>query len=152
VPVAAKWTLAEVPSPNRVVGFGLLAAAIGFGLESLRLGLWNYGMPGIGLTPLLASIGMLPVSLIVMFDKPVRHDEGAFQPAPLLVGGAFVLYGIGLAYAGLLLPTFLFCLLWGLVIYRKPWPASLAVSLAITGGSWLLFGYLLSIPMPLWIE
>lgn len=134
-------------SPNLVVALVLLIASIGFGAASLHLGLWNYGMPGVGLTSLLASAGMLPISIVLLWNINREDDDGPIEGMPLAVAGMFVLYGIGMSRIGMVVPTFLFVFLWAWWIYARPWMQALAAAAIMTLCVYLLFSLVLHIPM-----
>ncbi|GGC86885.1 tripartite tricarboxylate transporter TctB family protein [Chelatococcus reniformis] len=136
--------------PAKLTGLGLLLIVLGFGIGALRLSIWQFGMPGPGLTPLLVSIALLPIAAVLVLE-PLRPEEREpLQGAPLLTGLAFLAYVALVEYAGFALPTFAFILLWARLLYARSWAVSLATALLMPLALYVLFMLGLGIPLPLW--
>lgn len=67
---------------------------------------------------------------------------------PLLGVVAFGLYAFLIAYAGFILTTFIFIILWMWIIESIPWRQIVLVSIAVTLVLYLIFGYFLEVPLP----
>jgi len=140
--------LTDILLPSKIVPLALLAVALGFGVESLRLGLWNYGMPGVGLTPLIACTLLLPVSVYMLLEAPTEAErEARFQAGPLLAGLGFCGYVVALTYLGLILPTLAVLIVWTRFLYRRPWKVTLLAAGGVTLALYVVFIRLLGIPL-----
>jgi hypothetical protein len=142
-------------SPPRIVAAGLIATSVAFGTGALMLGLWNYGMPGVGLVPLLASVALLPIAIVLLLQKETAPEgvedvaEQAFQLWPFLVGLGFCLFCVGLAYAGLIVSTVIAAIVWTRWVYRRPWTTALIAAAGVTLAVYVVFIRLLRIPLRL---
>lgn len=134
--------------PSKLVASALLVASVAFGVGSLMIGVWNNGMPKAGTTSLVASALLLPVSIALLLKTPSDEDAQAkFETVPFLVGIGFACYGAGLAYLGLVVPTFVFLTVWIRLLYRRSWHATLLGASGITLALYLLFIRVFGVPM-----
>lgn len=145
-----KQSLHDILPPSRVVAVGLIVTSVAFGAGALMLGLWNHGMPGVGLVPLLASIALLPIAAILLFEPLTANsdeDDVRFQYAPFVVGIGFCLYCVGLAYTGLIVSTAIALIVWIRWVYKRPWTTTLIGAFGVTLGIYVIFIRLLRIPL-----
>lgn len=142
--------LSALALPAKLTGIGLLLIAVGFGIGSWRLSIWQLGMPGPGLTPLLASLALLPIAAVLVLEQVRPGESEPLQVAPLLAGLAFFAYAALVEYAGFMLPSFAFIFLWGRLLYARSWATSLATAVVMPLALYVIFMLGLGIPLPLW--
>jgi len=138
--------------PVRIVALALLLIALGFGASAIDLPIWQAGMPGPGLTPLLICACLLPLSLIILFEGITPEEREPLQLAPFLCGLALLLYVYLVQQAGFVLPTILFGLAWARLLYRQSWTVSLAAACLVPLALCAVFVGGLGIPLALWPE
>jgi putative tricarboxylic transport membrane protein len=110
--------------------------------------------PGPGFLPFGLACILIALALALLISRRNKgRDSVPFWPGqawlrPLLGTGAFVLYAFLINYIGFLLTTFIFLVLWMWVIEKINWFRIMAVSVAVTAVLYLIFGYLLEVPLP----
>ncbi|MBA3518508.1 MAG: tripartite tricarboxylate transporter TctB family protein [Rhizobiales bacterium] len=132
--------------------FAVALCAVAF---ALRYGIWVDAGPGPGLFPLIAALLIVIASPAVALElarpvpaQPDTGDEHVGTPGRLLTYMAvalawpFLLEPLGYAPASAVAVLVL------LVAGGVGWIASLAVTAAAVGGSYLLFDTLLEVPLP----
>jgi hypothetical protein len=120
---------------------GAIALAVGYGLS-------DFGAPGAGLMPAVAAALLLAASLATLrWERPrLAWPPGAARTAYYIAGLILLLPAIRsigmLAALGIFAFTMLF---W---VERLPLSRSGTIAFAMVAGCWLLFGRLLSVPLP----
>lgn len=137
--------------PSKIVALALLVLSVGFGIASLRLGLFANGMPSVGLTPMLGCIVLLPISVLLLLEPIEKAEqESRLEGIPILAGLAFCLLALAMKTIGFVTPAILFLLFWTRWLYGRSWRVSLLTAAGITGVLALLFVTVLGVPMQLW--
>jgi putative tricarboxylic transport membrane protein len=126
------------------IGIGGAYLAYGYGLGSLR-------RPGPGLWPFAVSV--LIAALAIMLLVVGRHldDAEKFTRASLLVlagGATFVGLGLLLPAIGFEIPAILLGIVWLRFLGGESWRSTIVISVATTAAFYLLFLYVLKIPLP----
>ncbi|MGB9698677.1 MAG: tripartite tricarboxylate transporter TctB family protein [Thermodesulfobacteriota bacterium] len=121
---------------------------------SINLSMGTLHRPGPGFFPFLLAIVLAFFSLALIFQNWARDKaslpfwERQNWLRPLL--GLIILtgYAILLNSLGFLISTFLFLIIWMVVIERLSWKTIFGVSIATTIVLFLIFGLLLEVPLP----
>lgn len=131
-------------------------ALLAFGIFVFWLGgdlpLGTASSPGPGLLPTLAAGLMMALAAVIMFQAGESPPFASIAWDDLC--HALVVFAAACAAAGLYetlgFPITIGLLLFGLIygIERMPLTTSLAITIGITGGTYLLLGTLLKTPMP----
>ena len=126
------------------IGIGGAYLAYGYGLGSLR-------RPGPGLWPF--AVSFLIAALAIMLLVVGRHldDAEKFTRASLLVlagGATFVGLGLMLPTLGFEIPAILLGIVWLRFLGGESWRSTIVISVATTAAFYLLFLYVLKIPLP----
>lgn len=114
----------------------------------------NLKRPGPGFFPFLLAVVLALFSLALILqnwakDKiPRPFWEKNSWLRPLLGLVILISYAILLNYLGFLIATFLFLIIWMVVIEQLAWKKIFAVSIATTIILFLIFGILLEVPLP----
>ena len=126
----------------------------------MRYGLFEEGVPGPGLLPLIG--GIVLISLGIRDPRP-RHPEGnedqrqqkkASFPRRTVLRKLFLAvvalgaYGMALEYMGFLMMTLLFMIFLLRFIEPQKWTVVLTTSLLTAASSYLLFQFLLKVQLP----
>lgn len=140
----------RIMTPSRIVALGLLLVSLGFGVSTLRLPLWLYGTPGPGMTPLLASICLFPLSIMLLMES--AEEEDRLQAMPFvawlsLVGLVVLTPRLGFAPA-----SAAFSFLWAVVFYKRSLASAVAIAILAPAAMYLVFVLGLRIPIPMWPE
>jgi putative tricarboxylic transport membrane protein len=127
-----------------VIGIGGAYLAYGYGLGSLR-------RPGPGLWPF--AVSFLIAALAIMLLVVGRHldDAEKFTRASLLVlagGATFVGLGLLLPAIGFEIPAILLGIVWLRFLGGESWRSTIVISVATTAAFYVLFLYVLKIPLP----
>jgi putative tricarboxylic transport membrane protein len=122
--------------------------------SSTHLAMGKLKHPGPGFLPFGLACLLIALSLALILSQWKKGDaeasfwsEGTWR-RPLLGVGAFLLYAFLIEYAGFLITTFIFLVLWLWVIEKINWFRIMAVSVAVTAVLYLIFGYFLEVPLP----
>jgi putative tricarboxylic transport membrane protein len=126
------------------IGIGGAYLAYGYGLGSLR-------RPGPGLWPF--AVSFLIAALAIMLLVVGRHldDAEKFTRASLLVlagGATFVGLGLLLPAIGFEIPAILLGIVWLRFLGGESWRSTIVIAVATTAAFYLLFLYVLKIPLP----
>lgn len=126
---------------------GLVAAAAA--TMAVGYGLWRTGGPGAGLFPFVAAILLLATSIGTMFsaaptDDAVPIDAGRF----VRYGAVIALYPPLIMIVGAIPATA--CVFLAILrgIERRSWMVAVICSFAAAAGAFVLFSYLLDVPLP----
>jgi putative tricarboxylic transport membrane protein len=136
------------------IGVGLFFSAGAF-----RYGLFEEGVPGPGLLPLIAGIILISLGVGVLIPalkketKPKSAKKGFFPEKDsfkklFLAVVAIGVYGMALEYMGFLIMTFLFMIFLLRFIEPQKWTVVLTTSLLTAASSYLLFQFLLKVQLP----
>ena len=130
------------------VAAGLIAiAAVAFGIASWRLGFWTDDGPGPGLLPFVTACLVFPVLLLILREN--FDGEERFDGSPLFAIILLCIYAAVLPYLGFLIPTVALIVAWTTIFERKNILAGLLLSGFLVAFGWVIFVYLLRVPMPL---
>jgi len=130
----------------------LSIAVIYYSVTKLSLG--SVQEPGPGFFPFVCGAGILLLCLIwfAMNPKvdtcPAPLWEKGVWVAPVIAMVIITLYTFGLDILGYCTSTFLFLVAWQLGIVREKWVKTGVIAIVGTAAMYLLFGYLLGIPVP----
>jgi putative tricarboxylic transport membrane protein len=126
---------------------GLMAAAAA--AMAVGYGLWRHGGPGAGLFPFVAAVLLLATSIGAVISSV---PAGAAEP---IDAGRFVRYGTVIALFPLLIMIVgtmpaTACVFLAILrgIEGRSWTVAAACSLAAAAGTFVLFSYLLDVPLP----
>lgn len=139
--------LSRLLLPTPIVSLLLAAMALGFAVGSVRLGFWTFDGPGAGLVPFTAAVLLLPLLIMVLRERSGAEDPFRAMPLGAVVIGCA--YAALLPYAGFVLPTIVLVMVWARLFYEQSWTRAVALGLALTLVSALIFGTLLKVPLPL---
>lgn len=142
--------LTALVPPARIVMLALLLVSLGFGAASLQLAVWQLGMPGPGLAPLLFSACLLPVSVILLAEPLSEEERAPLQAMPLIVGLVLIVFVVLVQFIGLMLPAALFSAGWARLLYRRSRVVALAAGIVMPALLYAVFVLGLRIPIPLW--
>jgi putative tricarboxylic transport membrane protein len=137
---------------------GVVLAALGIYIVVQARG-WEYlgsDGPGPGFFPLWYGLAMAALALVLVLQnlmakasaaarRPVRWRE---MGRVLLVWLGFALCVASLKWLGFAVGFGLFVLFIVAAMYRRPWPAALAVAVGCAGGFHLLFSVALNVRLP----
>jgi putative tricarboxylic transport membrane protein len=139
--------LSRLLLPTPIATLLLAAMALGFAVGSVRLGFWTFDGPGAGLVPFTAAVLLLPLLIMVLRERSAVEEPFRATPIGAVVIGCA--YAALLPYAGFAVPTIVLVVIWARVFYRQSWTRAVALGLALTLVSALIFGTLLKVPLPL---
>lgn len=137
---------------------GLMFVAIGvfFGVGSRNYHLGDSARPGPGFFPLLLSIVMVILGAIVLFKSLTIESEGgdpigrvAWRPV-LAIIGSVVIFGLILPRVGMVIALPVLVIVSALAGDEFRWRDAIVTSIVLTGFSWLIFVWGLSLTIPLW--
>jgi hypothetical protein len=127
-----------------VVGIGGAVLAHGYGLGSLR-------RPGPGLWPFVVSIVIVCLATVLLVIGRRLDDDEKFTRASFLalVGGAtFIGLAVLMPTIGFEIPAVALCIVWLRFLGGETWRSTIVISVAMTAAFYLLFLYVLKIPLP----
>jgi putative tricarboxylic transport membrane protein len=113
---------------------------------SWMYGLWSFGAPGPGLMP--AAAGVLLVCASAADLRPAAPKPPALSRRLLAHAGALILLPFASIVLGMLaaLAAYVVAILY--FVERRPFVSAASIAALATGGCWLLFEKLLSVPLP----
>jgi putative tricarboxylic transport membrane protein len=126
------------------IGIGGAYLAYGYGLGSLR-------RPGPGLWPFAVSVLIALLAIMLLVVGRHLDDAEKFTRASLLVlagGATFVGLGLLLPAIGFEIPAILLGIVWLRFLGGESWRSTIVISVATTAAFYLLFLYVLKIPLP----
>jgi len=110
--------------------------------------------PGVGFLPFGLCIILIMLSLALIVSRwkkgtPVPFWTRGTWLRPLLGVVILGLYALVIETLGFPLTTFAFLLVWMGVIERVHWLKMVLVSIGVTVGLYLIFGFFLEVPVPM---
>jgi putative tricarboxylic transport membrane protein len=137
---------------DRVLGLGAVLLAVPLGLASWGFGLGSPRSPGPGFWPILVtlSIAGLGAALVLRPDRDLRAPSSADSRWPSL-GLALATLGffvLALEPLGYPMATGLLLLVQWRWVEGRPWRMSLLMAFAAAAVSFVLFRFLLRVPLP----
>ena len=130
----------------------LLAFAILYCAESLRLGMGSIHNPGPGFIPFFSGclLGLLSIAIFIhgRFTKEGTAGFGKSSKKGLWILGSLLLYVVFLDRLGFLITTFLFLILSLLSFQPRRWTGILLISSITVIVSYLVFGAWLKVQLP----
>lgn len=141
---------------ERIAGLTLILLGITVMIYSMTaLSLGTIKHPGPGFFPMLCGLCIVVFSLAWLIPLWKHKDEDP-QPfwgkgewvRPTMAVAAIALYASIMDELGYLISTLVFILLWQFIIEREKWLRAVIISLACTATMYVLFQYLLSVPLP----
>ena len=127
-----------------VLGIGGAYLAYGYGLGSLR-------RPGPGLWPFAVSVLIALLAIMLLVVGRHLDDAEKFTRASLLVlagGATFIGLGLLLPTIGFEIPAILLGIVWLRFLGGESWRSTIVISVATTAAFYVLFLYVLKIPLP----
>ncbi len=129
-----------------VLAIGISGAMLarGYGLGSLR-------RPGPGLWPFAVSVLIAVLAVVLLVAGRHLDDAEKFTRASLLVlagGATFVCFGVMLPSVGFEIPAILLSIVWLRFLGGESWRSTIVIAVATTAAFYLLFLYVLKIPLP----
>jgi putative tricarboxylic transport membrane protein len=127
-----------------VLGIAGAVLAYGYGLGSLR-------RPGPGLWPFAVSVLIAILAVLLLVAGRRLDDAEKFTRSSLLVlagGATFVGLGLLLPIIGFEIPAIALCIVWLRFLGGESWRSTIVISVATTAAFYLLFLYVLKIPLP----
>ena len=135
-------------------GIGLFLGAGYLGM-SFQLPFGRIDQPGAGLFPVIVGVVMMFASLTTMWEgwrlgkaKQVEFPAGVDRKRLLSLIGLLFGYFLALPWLGYITSTTLFFILVMRVLSNLGWPRIVAYSLAMTLALYVVFLFLLKVPMP----
>ena len=126
----------------------LAAAAIAALFFAREHELWSFGAPGAGLLPVVAAVLLLVLSLLVLRERPPADAEPVDRPRIFKYGAGLLALPPAILAVGMLPALGVFVLLMLRLAEGARWRTALVVAVASTALCWLLFVYLLHVPLP----
>lgn len=121
--------------------------------HTLKLG--SIHMPDAGFLPFLCGIGLAILGIVwalITLTKAERKDEADAKKRrwqkPLLCLGLMVIYAWTIENLGYITSTLVFTVAWEKLIEREKWFKTTLISLLGTFAMYVLFVYLLKVPIP----
>jgi putative tricarboxylic transport membrane protein len=136
--------------------FLLIFVGVGVMFESIRLQIGTPLRPQPGLFPLLGGLLLVGLSLFVLTQRWLRRSTSSQEPRavtgelrrPLILIASLGVYAAILGTLGFVLPTFILTGLILRVLGVKSWKILCLASLALSLGTYVLFGRILGIDLP----
>jgi putative tricarboxylic transport membrane protein len=142
--------------PDLKSGFFFLLISIFVSIESFRVGIGKWNVPGPGFVPFWAGVvlGCLALSLIAytIYSRPAPPSKNWYKE--VLWGRWFItivsilVYAILLEYLGFIICTFILLNLLIIVIKPQQWKMAIIISITATGGAYFLFQIWLKAQLP----
>ena len=141
---------------ERITGFIFILFGIAAMLYSaISLGLGNVKLPGPGFFPFICGICLVVFSSSWLIASRKEKDEENLPfwgkgewVRPLLAVIITSFYGAVMEGLGYIIATFLFLAIWQLIVEREKWSKTAIIAVVGTIVMYLLFQYLLSVPLP----
>jgi putative tricarboxylic transport membrane protein len=126
------------------LGLGGAVLAYGYGLGSLR-------RPGPGLWPFIVSLALIALAVALLIGGRHLADSEAFSRSSLQPAiGLLTLVALGalLPIIGFEIPSVLMCAIWLRFLGGESWRSTAVISVCTTAAFYILFLYVLGIPLP----
>jgi hypothetical protein len=123
--------------------------------SSAQLKMGSFRHPGVGFLPFGLCIILILFSLALIISRLKKGTPSTpFWPSrtwlrPLLGVVILGLYALVIETLGFPLITFIFLLIWMGVIERVHWLKMMFISIGVTVGLYLIFGFFLEVPVPM---
>ena len=124
-------------------------------LSSAQLKMGSFKHPGVGFLPFGLCIVLILFSLALIISRWQKGGPSTpfWSPRtwlrPLLAVVILGLYALVIETLGFPLITFIFLLIWMGVIERVHWLKMMFISIGVTVGLYLIFGFFLEVPVPM---
>ena len=138
-----------------MTGYILLVIGVVGAWSSAQLKMGSFRHPGVGFLPFGLCTILILFSLALIISRLKKGTPSKpFWPShtwlrPLLGAVILGLYALVIETMGFLLTTFIFLLIWMGVIERIHWLKMVLVSVGVTVGLYLIFGFFLEVPVPM---
>jgi hypothetical protein len=133
--------------PINVAVVLIAIATIAFAVASWRIGFWTEDGPGPGLLPFAAACLVFPILFLILREQPDESER--FRRPPLLATLVLCGYAIVLPYLGFVIPTVALIAVWATIFEQQNILRGLLLGIFLVACGWVVFVYLLQIPMPL---
>ncbi len=123
--------------------------------SSVHLKMGSFKHPGVGFLPFGLSLSLIILSLCLILTrwkketKPIPFWPHHTWLRPFLGVVILGFYALVIEKIGFPLTTFIFLVVWMGVIERIRWWKIVSVSIGVTLGLYLIFGYFLEVPIPM---
>ena len=135
-------------------GLGLFFAAGYLGM-SFQLPFGRLDQPGAGVFPVIVGVMLLLASLTTMWEgwqldkaEPIDLPAGADRKRLLSLIGLLFGYFLALPWLGQIISSTVFCILLMRVLSDLRWPRIVAYSLVMSIALYVVFVFLLKVPLP----
>lgn len=128
----------------------VLVLGIGAVLQSHGLGLGSFSEPGPGMWPFMLSVGVVVFTVIALIVEDGQYIEPFVRRSGIVLVAFAVLSVFILLFAsfGVMLPSFIFVLVWLKGLNRESWSLSLALAVIAAAVTYLLFAQALGVIFP----
>jgi putative tricarboxylic transport membrane protein len=121
--------------------------------HTLKLG--SIHAPDAGFLPFLCGVGLAILGIVWILILQWKKEKGNEGPAekrlwhrPVISLALMVLYGLAMETVGYITSTLIFMVAWQQIIEREKWFKTMVISLLGTFAMYVLFVYLLKVPIP----
>jgi putative tricarboxylic transport membrane protein len=129
----------------------VLARGIGGAILAPGSGVGARRRPGPGLWPFAVSVLITVLAVVLLVVGRHLDDAEKFTRASLLVlagGATFVGFGVILPSVGFEIPAILLSIVWLRFLGGESWRSTIVIAVATTAVFYVLFLYVLKIPLP----
>jgi len=140
---------------DRLTGYILLVIGLVGAWSAVHLKMGSFKHPGVGFLPFGLCLILIILSLFLIISRWKKES----RPTPFWQHRAWLrpflgviilgLYALVIEKLGFPLTTFIFLIVWMGVIERIHWWKIISVSIGVTLGLYLIFGYFLEVPIPM---
>ena len=121
--------------------------------HTLKIG--SIHVPDAGFLPFLCGVGLTILGGVWILILQWKKEQGSEVPAekrrwhrPIISLALMVLYGWAMETVGYITSTLLFMVAWQQIIEREKWVKTMLIALLATLAMYVLFVYLLKVPIP----
>ena len=138
-------------------GIFLFFVGLFIALKSLQYSVWSRLGPDAGFFPLLISLVMMGTSALLVTKSSMRARQGEGRKMPMAKDDVFrvlaygilmLFYAVFIGRVGFLISTSLFLFLILKYVERDTWKTLVLFSLGVVILSYVIFDYLLGVPLP----